>query len=143
MNPHDYVGYREIWWNELKIGEPIELEFIDYFKAPDYDIGKGHYTIYHAEAAEAYLPLGILKGDKFIFYISQRCYIKAIRKLKGEIITPCQRKFAEGKNLYIKLEKLNSERIIIYHQEPREPSEEQLKEAEKQYKMIRQEHKSR
>lgn len=140
MNPHDYIGCREVWWNELKLGEPIELEIIDYFRADEYIIGKGRYVAYHAESLGDYLPLGILKGDRICFFVSSRCYVKALRKLKSECITPCQRKFAEGKNLHIKLEKLNSERILIHMQEPREPTEDQLKEAEIQYKMIRKEH---
>ena len=143
INPHDFVGNREIWWNELKLGEAIELVFIDYFKASDYPIGKGHYMIYIAEAAEAYPSLEILKGDKFNFFMSYKCYLLALRRLKSEYVIPCQRKFAEGKNLYVKIEKLNTERIKIHIQEPREPTEEQIKEAEIQYNLIKKEHHSR
>ena len=140
MNPHDFIGNREIWWNELELGTPIELEFIDYFKASDYDIGKGHYMVYFVEAVEEYPSLGILKGDRFNFFMSYKCYLLALRRLKSEYIIPCQRKFAEGKKLYIKIEKLNTERIKIHFQEPREPTEEQFKEAIIQYRLIKKEH---
>ena len=138
MNPHEMIGQpRSIWWGDLTLGVPIELEFIDYFKAQSVKFARGEYMLYYAVAVSDYEPLKILKGDEIIFHISYRTYQKELMKLPNEQRIPTQRKFAEGKNLYINLEKVSREKIKIYSQEPREPTEEQLKEAESIYKMIR------
>ena len=140
MNPHDVIGCtRRVWWNELEVKNPIELEFIDYFRASDYRMSKGRYVIYYALTVSDYPYLGINQGEPILFYISYKSYIIALSRLRSEYLVPCQRKFAEGKNLYIKIEKVNTEKIKIHCQEIREPSEEQLSEAKRQYRLIRQE----
>ena len=138
MNPHEMIGQpRSIWWGDLTLGTPIELEFIDYFKAQSVKFARGEYMLYYAVAVSDYEPLKILKGDEIIFHISCRMYQKELMKLPNDQRIPTQRKFAEGKNLYINLEKVSREKIKIYSQEPREPTQGQLKEAESIYKMIR------
>ena len=138
MNPHEMIGQpRSVWWGDLALGIPIELEFIDYFKAQSVRFARGEYMLYYAVAVSDYEPLRIRQGDEIIFHISFRCYQKELMKLPNEQRIPTQKKFAEGKNLYIKLEKVSRERIKVYYQEVREPIEGQLKEATLFYKMLK------
>ena len=138
MNPHEMIGQpRSVWWGDLALGIPIELEFIDYFKAQSVRFARGEYMLYYDVAVSDYEPLRIRQGDEIIFHISFRCYQKELMKLPNEQRIPTQKKFAEGKNLYIKLEKVSRERIRIYQQEVREPTQEQLDNSRRFYRLVR------
>lgn len=50
------------------------------------------------------------------------------------------KEIADGKNLLIKLERKNYNRILVHYQEIREPTDEQSLEAKKQYRLIKEEH---
>jgi len=141
INAHELVGSkRDVWWNQLKVNEPITLELVDYFKAIVYKRSRGHYTSYYAISRCEYPSIGILPGDELIIHISFRSYVNALRQLKSEYKIPCMKEIADGKNLLIKLERKNYNRILVHYQEIREPTDEQSLEAKKQYRLIKEEH---
>lgn len=141
LNPHEYIGLRQIvWWNDLEQGVPIEMELVDYFKAPVYQLGRGVYVVYCAFAVSEHPHLRIKAGDILQVFIAYRAFINALTRLPNEEQIPCIKQYADGKNLYIKLEKLNSERIKVYCQSIRLPTEEHLKTAKWMYELIQKEH---
>ncbi len=141
VNPHDLVGDKQlVFWNEWREGDTLEFELIDYFRAMPYRKSRGLYIIYWARAASDYLPLGIKAGNELVIFISYRAYNYALQKLPAELKVPCLRKYAEGKNLYIRIERENSERIKVHHQELREPSSDDVERSEGEYKLIESEH---
>ena len=140
-NPHDSVGEVQfVFWNDWGEGAKLVFELVDYFKAPVYRKSRGVYVIYYAIARCDYAKLGFKKGDKLLLFISYNAYRYALEKLPAEQKVPCLRKYAEGKNNLMCIERVNSERIRIHSQEVREPTPEQLVEAEKQYALVVKEH---
>ncbi len=141
INPHETIGDKQwMFWNQWIDHKPVEFLLIDYFKAPVVR-KRGWYIVYYAIAQSPIEHLGVNKGDELILFITYKAYVNAINMLANEFRIPSQKKFSEGKNLYIKLEKVDKGRIKIHKQDVREPTEEQLLEAERQYKMISLEHK--
>ena len=141
INPHELVGDRQwVFWNELKMRVPLEFELIDYFKAPVVRKGSGAYVIYYAKAITPLKNLGVEKGDMIILFISFRAFVFALNKLKAEFKVPCTKKLADGKNLFIRLERYSPYEIKVHYQEIRVPDEEQLNDAAKQYALIKAEH---
>ncbi len=136
INPHETIGDKQwMFWNQWLDKEPVEFLLIDFFKAPVVR-RKGLYIIYYAIAEAPIKHLGIDKGDELLLSITYRAYCNALNMLRNEYRIPSQKKFAEGKNLYIKLERVNNTTIKIHKQEVRAPTEEQLLEADRQYKII-------
>jgi len=141
INPHDSVGdIQFVFWNEWGLGDKLDFELVNYFKAPVYNKGRGVYVIYYAIARCDYDKLGFRRGDKLLLFISYNAYRYAIAKLPAEQKVPCLRKFAEGKNNLMCIERVNSERIRIHTQVVVEPTPEQLLESEKQYGLVVREH---
>ena len=144
INPHETIGDKQwMFWNMWLDKKPVEFLLIDYFKAPTVKRGRGLYTVYYAIAQEPIDHMNVKAGDEIILFITYKAYVNAINVLCNEYRTPSMKKFAEGKNLYIKIEKVDRGRIKIHKQEVREPTEEQLLEADRQYKMIQLEHENR
>ena len=53
QNPFDFVGETQILtWSSLAVGDTIEVELINYFKAVSYKYGNSGYTQYAAIVIE-------------------------------------------------------------------------------------------
>ena len=137
LNAHERMGVRIVYWNQWKAGDILEFELVDYFNSPIIREGNGLYHVYYAIAKADYEFLGINEGDPLELHITYRSYKKSISSLPNAMIIPCKKEYAKGKNLYIKLEKVNSRIIKVHYQEPREPTLEQLKEASIQYNLLK------
>lgn len=141
LNPHEVVGTKQyVFWNQLILDKPIELEIIDYFKAKTLRKGRGYYTVYYAIARCNYDDIGIRECDELIFFMTYRSFVNALRKLPITVQRQFSSNDAKGKNLYIKFERVTKDWIKIHNQELREPTQEQLLEAGKQYELINNEH---
>ena len=140
LNPHERMGIRVLYWGQFYIGDILEFEFVDYFSSVTIREGNGLYQVYYAIAKADNLNLGIVAGDEVELHLSYKTYCNALSALPTQMKTPCLKKFAKGKNLYMKISKRNSRELIVHYQEPREPTEQQLKEAESLYRMVRLEH---
>lgn len=144
INPHETIGdKRWMFWNQWLDKKPVEFLLIDYFKAPVIKKRKGLYVIYYAIVKAPIDHLNADIGDELILSITYQAYLNAINMLPNKYRIPSQKKFAEGKNLYIKLERECRDKITIHKQEVREPTEEQILEADRQYKIIRAEQEQR
>lgn len=142
-NPHETIGDKQwMFWNQWLPGVPVDFLLIDYFKAPTVQ-KHGIYIVYYAIVQSDIEHLNVKKGDEIILFITYQAYRNALNLLCNEYRIPSQKKFSEGKNLYIKLEKIHEKRIKIHIQEVREPTQEQLVEADRQYSMIKLEHEKR
>lgn len=140
INPHELVGNSQwVFWNEWPEKKPLEFELIDYFKAPVVKKKRGAYVVYYAKAITPIENLGVKEGDDLILFITFKAYVSALNKLRAEIKVPCSKKFADGKNLYIKIEKVCAYSLKIHNQEIRDCPEEQKIEALKQYEIIKSE----
>lgn len=138
LHDHEIIGIcQTVYWNQLAQGKQYDLLLIDFFRGEPLLEGKGYYQVYYAMALCDIEEWGTKKGDNLIFHISRKTWMKAIAFLPVQLKTPCQRKYAEGKNLYVKIERLNTKSIKIHHQEPREPTAEQLADAKKFYSIIK------
>ena len=141
INAHELVGsFQTVYWNEWVVGDKLEFEFIDYFIAPVFKEGNCLYQVYYAVCKKDYPHLGMRDGDDIILHLSYRALSKALNRLPIEMKIPCLKKSAEGKNLFIKIERVNPISIKVHYQEPREPSEEHKANADKYYKIINAEH---
>ena len=139
LNPHETVGDKQwLFWNQWKEGQVLEFEFVDYFNAPVIR-KRGLYSVYYAIALCDIDNAGVRKDDKLILFISYKTLVTALHKLPKDLKTPCMKQYGEGKNLFIRIERINSTRIKIHHQELREPTEGQVKDADRQYAQIRRE----
>lgn len=142
LNPHDVITTKQqVFWNDLEVGIPIELELVDYFKAPVCLKARGIYVAYYAVAKCEYNPLGIKPGDELFVYFSYKAFVGAISKLPVDKQVPCLRKYADGKNLLIKVEKINSKCIKIFYQKIVEPDGHL--DSESQYEYLRRENEER
>ena len=138
VHDHELIGLcQTIYWNQWQLGKEYEFELVDYFKSEAYAEGRGYYQIYYAIALHDIEEFKVIKGDNLILCISKISWMKAMSFLPAQVKIPCLRKYSEGKNLYVKVERKNDKAIIIRHQEPREPTEEQLVNAKKFYTIIK------
>ena len=138
LHDHELIGLcQTIYWGKWQLGKQHEFELIDFFSSQLDVEGNGQYQVYFAVALHDIQELGVRKGDSLILHISKACWMKAIANLPIQAKTPCLRKYAEGKNLYVKVERLNEKSVQIHAFEPREPTEEQLKDAKKFYSIIK------
>ena len=140
LNAHERMGIRVLYWGQFYLNDILEFELVDYFSSPIIREGNGLYHVYYAIAKADNLNLGIIAEDEIELHISYKTYCNALSFLPTQIKTPCLKKFADGKNLFIKISKRNSREIVVHYQEPREPTGQQLKEAESLYQMVRLEH---
>ena len=141
---HELVGCcQTVYWNEWPLKKKHEFELVDYFSSPVYGVGRGQYHIYYAIAKSKIPELGIRVEDDLILYISFRTWLVELSKQPADIKIPCMKKNAEGKNLYVKVEKINPKFMKLHHEEPREPTVEQLEKAKKYYSIINAENKLR
>jgi len=141
LNAHEIVGSSQtMYWNEWPEGQLLEFELIDYFRSNVYPEGNGHYQIYYAIARKDNATLGIRDGDDILLHISYKGFVKTISRLPTEYKLPAMKKTAEGKNLFIRIEKVNSKSMKLHYQEVREPTEQNKEDADKYYKLIEMEH---
>ena len=140
-SPHDAVtNSPELYWNDLRIGDILEFELIDFYNGEIKKKGNSTYAVYLAIPSQDYELLKIRKNCYVTFFIAWRAFEKALQKLPTDMTTPCQRKYAEGKNILIKLEKSGANSIRIHNEEPIEPTAEQLEDSKKIYEMVRKDH---
>ncbi|MEK6883028.1 MAG: hypothetical protein AABY22_25615, partial [Nanoarchaeota archaeon] len=140
LNAHERMGIRVLYWGQFYQDDILEFEIVDYFSSPIIREGNWIYHVYYAIVTADNLNLGIIAGDEIELHLSYKTYCNALSFLPTQMKTPCLKKFAEGKNLFMKISKKNSREIVVHYQEPREPTEQQLKEAESLYKMVSLEH---
>src|SRR3990167_5696225 len=137
VHDHELIGLcQTIYWNQWQVGKEYEFELIDYFRAESYAEGRGYYQVYYAVALHNIEELKVIKGDSLILCISKIAWMKAISALPAQVKIPCLRKYSEGKNLYVKVERKNDKIVKIHHQEPREPTPENIENAKKFYSMF-------
>ncbi len=141
VNAHELVGsFQTVYWNEWKEGKILEFELVDCFRSLVFKEGNGLYQVYYAIARSEDKTLGMREGDDIFLHVSWRALVKALSKVPVEQKIPCLKKNADGKNIFIRIEKLTSKSMKIHWQEPREPTVEQLENAGKYYEIIKAEH---
>ncbi len=144
LNAHEIVGSSQtLYWNEWPEAEILEFELVDYFRSDVYAEGNGHYQIYYAIARKDNEALGLRVGDDILLHISYKCFVKALSKLALEYKLPAMKSNAAGKNLLIKVERLNTKSMKIHYQEVIEPTKKNITDAERYYKLIEMEHGNR
>lgn len=141
---HEVVGNcQTVYWNEWPLRKIHTFELVDYFNSPIFMQGYGQYHIYYAIAKSPIPEIGVVVNDNLILYITYKAWVTALSKMPAEIKLPCLKKVAEGKNLLVKVEKLNTKAMKLHHEEPVEPTEKQREDAKKYYAIINAEHQSR
>ncbi len=141
LNAHEIVGSSQtLYWAEWPVAELMEFELIDFYRSKVYPEGNGVYHIYYAIARRDNKTLGIRVGDDIILHISYKSFVKAISRIPSEFKLPAMKQNAEGKNLWITIERLNSKEMKLHKQEVIEPTKENKTDADKYYKLIEMEH---
>ncbi len=141
INAHEMVGsFQTVYWNEWRLRDKLEFELIDCFRSPVIKEGNGLYQVYYAISCMNYKPLGIREGDNIFLHISYRALVTALSKVPSDQKIPCLKENADGKNIYIKIERLSSKSMKVHYQEPREPTADHIIDAKKYYEIINSEH---
>ena len=140
INSYEAIG-ENMWmfWGQFPLNEIVEFELIDYFKAPVV-CKRGYYMAYYALAGKDMPSLQVKKGEPITLFITYPAFLTALNMLPAELKIPCLKKYADGKNLYICMERMSKGRLKIHYQEVREPTPEQLVKAKEQYAQIRFQH---
>ena len=143
LNSHDRVGQAMVlYWNEFPDGLEMEFELVNPFEAPVVREGSGLYQVYYAISVSEFEINGMkIQPESAIeLHIAYRSFVKALQKLAPQLRIPCLRKYADGRNILMKLKKLDQRRICVSHQEPREQKEGQFEAAKMIYAMVAKEH---
>ena len=144
VNPYSVTSDKQwLFWNEWPDKTILQFELIDYWKAPTIKPLHGEYTVYYAISNQDIEGTGVKSGDEIILFITTRAFIIALNHLPKEFKTPCNQAMSEGKNVLIDIERINNERLKVHRQYLKEPTQEQLAEAQKQYDKIVNEQKER
>ena len=135
---HEIVGQcQTLYCNALKVDDVVDIELVDYFNSPVIQEGNGFYHVFYAIARQDYPHCKIRNGDALMFHVAYRMLVNALAELPLEYKISMSKKYSEGKNLFWKICKLNSKAVRIDYAEPREPTEENISNANKFYSIIK------
>ncbi len=142
LHPHDMVGtVQKVFWGDADISTIFNVELVDWYKAPRVTRAGGWYVVFYAIAHTDLDQLGVMKDDDIILFFPYKTYCTALSTASTELRISTQRKYGEGKNLFLRIKKTSALRTKFIHGELRAPTPEQLIEAKKHYYQLEEEEK--